>query len=116
MSDKVSEKTKESVYDEQINPLMQQIIEICKQHNINAHSTFFLDEDLLCTTHLKLEGDPLALELLYLSSRCRNNIDSLFIAISRNIHEGRFRDGGSMILSMLDRFKTENAAAIESVK
>ncbi len=93
--------TKEQVYDEQINPLVTQITAICKEHGINTHATFFLDDELLCTTHLKLEGDPLALELLYLASRCRNNIDSLFIAVARQINEGRFRDGGSMILSML---------------
>jgi hypothetical protein len=49
-------KTKEQVYDEQINPLMAQIIAICKEHKIANLCTFSLDEDLACTT-LNIEDD-----------------------------------------------------------
>ncbi|QDT07975.1 hypothetical protein K227x_64050 [Rubripirellula lacrimiformis] len=47
-----SERTKEEVYDEQISPLMCQIIEICKEHKIANLLTFSLDRDadLACTT------------------------------------------------------------------
>lgn len=53
--------TKEEVYDSQINPLMSQIIEICKEHKIAALCTFSLDlaEGLMCTTALlKDEFEP----------------------------------------------------------
>lgn len=95
--------TKEQIYDKQINPLVAQITELCKEHKINAHASFFLDDDLICTTHLTVDGDLLAMFLLLLAARCRNNIDSMFIAIKRAVLEGRFRDGGSMILSMMNR-------------
>lgn len=42
--------TKEEVYDSQINPLMDQIIDICKKHAIAHVATFALDDDLLCTS------------------------------------------------------------------
>ena len=92
---------KEAIYDSQINPLMAQIIAICKEHKINAHATFLLDDDNACTTHLKVDGDPLTLELLYLAAFCHNNIDSMYISIARQVNEGRFRNGGSMVLSLL---------------
>ena len=45
-------KTKEEIYDEQISPLMAQIITICNEHKIANLCTFALDveEDLYCTT------------------------------------------------------------------
>jgi hypothetical protein len=50
--------TKEEVYDAQINPLMAQIIAICKEHKIPVLASFTLDldEGLQCTTSL-LEDD-----------------------------------------------------------
>ncbi len=46
--------TKEEIYDEQINPLMSQIIAICKEHKIAIVCSFSLDheERLTCTTAL----------------------------------------------------------------
>ena len=41
---------KEQVYDDQINPLMAQIIAICKEHKIAFIANFRLDEDLACTS------------------------------------------------------------------
>ncbi len=56
---------KEKIYDEQINPLMAQIIGICKEHKIAVVASFALaredDEDkegnigLMCTTALTTE-------------------------------------------------------------
>lgn len=100
--------TKEQIYDEKIEPLMAQIIAVCKENNINTHATFFLDEDMMCTTHLKLEGDPLTLELLYLAAACRNNIDLLFFTLKRYVNEGRFTDGGSIILNLLGSLPLRN--------
>lgn len=44
--------TKEHIYDEQISPLMTQIIAICNEHKIANVLTFLLDRDegLVCTT------------------------------------------------------------------
>lgn len=51
--------TKEEIYDSQINPLMAEIIRICKEHKIAHIASFALDGDLLCTTHrLADECDP----------------------------------------------------------
>ena len=44
---------KEKVYDEQIAPLMKQIIDICKEHEIAHVCSFALSDSetgLLCTT------------------------------------------------------------------
>jgi len=55
--------TKEEIYDNQIAPLMSQIIAICKEHKIANICTFALpsdeDEGLQCTTvMLDDEFDP----------------------------------------------------------
>ncbi len=54
---------KEQVYDEQIAPLMTQIIDICKTHKIALVASFKIpnddDPDLHCTTTLTTkEYDP----------------------------------------------------------
>jgi hypothetical protein len=49
---------KEKIYDEQIYPLMDQIIKICKENNIGMFASYFLKDkdgehdDLYCTTSL----------------------------------------------------------------
>lgn len=45
-------KTKEGIYDEQISPLMAQVIAICREHKIANVCSFSLDpeEGLCCTT------------------------------------------------------------------
>lgn len=50
--------TKEQAYDEKINPLMAQILAICKEHKIAMLASFTLDYDsgLQCTSTL-LEDD-----------------------------------------------------------
>ena len=59
------DKPKEKVYDEQISPLMTQIITICREHNIAHVCTFQLDEvdedegPLYCDTkNLRDECEP----------------------------------------------------------
>jgi hypothetical protein len=53
---------KEAIYDEQINPLMAQIIEICNSHHIPVVAQFALgtpegdESQLLCTTQLLEEA------------------------------------------------------------
>jgi len=60
---------KEAIYDEQISPLMAQIIKICRDNNINMATTFSLDyneeadETLFCTTVMPLdESDEKGME------------------------------------------------------
>lgn len=52
--------TKEQIYDEQVAPLMTQIIEICRNGGISMIASFAIasetDPDLRCTTHLH-DGD-----------------------------------------------------------
>lgn len=58
---------KEDVYDEKIAPMMSEIIEICKEHDIGMVMDFELDNDgteeepnyLHCTTSLPGEGENL---------------------------------------------------------
>jgi len=55
--------TKEQIYDDQIFPLMKQIIAICEEHKIAMIADFALSdedlEDLKCTTALLAEEfDP----------------------------------------------------------
>jgi hypothetical protein len=56
--------TKEEVYDSQINPLMAQIIAICKEHKIAHVCSFSLGldgdgDELLCTSmNLSDDFDP----------------------------------------------------------
>lgn len=53
-------KDNEKVYDEQIAPLMNQIIKICQENKIPTFATFVYNEDtelgpLMCTTSLPFE-------------------------------------------------------------
>jgi hypothetical protein len=59
---------KETVYDEQISPLVKQINALCKEHGISVMSTFILDvnddEDsdnfghaMTCLSYLPVDGD-----------------------------------------------------------
>lgn len=54
----MAQQTKEAIYDEQIAPLMKQIIKICQENSIALVSTFGLDDigadgdKLLCSTAL----------------------------------------------------------------
>lgn len=56
-------RNKEQVYDEQIAPLMTQIIAVCKEHKVPMLAEFFIPvegiPDLKCTTSL-LGGDYVA--------------------------------------------------------
>lgn len=62
------EDNREQIYDKQINPLMAQIIQICKENNIPFVASFQLtaneDEDgpLLCTSANLPDGSAKCLE------------------------------------------------------
>lgn len=48
---------RETVYDEQISPLMTKIIAICKEHGIPMLADFALDGDMQCTTAILVDKD-----------------------------------------------------------
>jgi hypothetical protein len=57
---------KETVYDDEIAPLMTRIIEIANREKIGMHATFFLDrlddvdgkpDQTMCTTHQEPDGN-----------------------------------------------------------
>lgn len=56
MTEQKTTPTKEDIYDEQINPLMAEILEICKTHKIAMVASFAIpsdeDADLMCTSCL----------------------------------------------------------------
>lgn len=55
---------KEQIYDEQISPLMTQIIEICEKNNIGMLADFEIpndeDSDLCCTSSTLGDGDQIS--------------------------------------------------------
>lgn len=83
----------EVIYDEQIFPLMKQVISICKENKIAMHFTACLDvqdendEPLYVSTHIPGKRNPFALRLMYLASQTRNNFDLFVMAIMRYAKE-----------------------------
>lgn len=74
----------ESVYDEKISPLMQQIIAICKEHNMPMVASFAYENSEekgrgCCTTTLTFEGRRIQ-EFAEATSIIRGN--SLFSAFT----------------------------------
>jgi hypothetical protein len=65
----MSIKDNEAVYDDQINPLMAQIIAICKEHEIPFLASFQYSEEGLCTSYVLPSGSSprlnVAADLLY---------------------------------------------------
>lgn len=86
---------KESIYDEKINPLMAQIIEICKEHDIKMFATFYLKEstesenDMYCTTNLN-QGDNQSEKILDLYNVAYNGyvVQKPYFAAITVIKEG----------------------------
>lgn len=59
--------TREESYDSKINPLMAQIIAICQEHGIAMLCSFYLGDDIACTSALlddKLEPPQCFLDAL----------------------------------------------------
>jgi hypothetical protein len=55
------ERDNEAVYDEQISPLMTQIIEICKANNIPMVASFQFAGDAFCTSSVLPDGSSAVL-------------------------------------------------------
>lgn len=68
---------KEQIYDSQINPLMAQIIEICKANKIAMLASFAIptpeDFDLCCTSQLPDESGKLPRHIAEASRIIRNS-------------------------------------------
>lgn len=105
----------EEIYDQQIAPLMSQIIEICKQNEINCHATFYLlqenDESeeptrVWCTTHLPFNA-PAGIRLMEYLATSRGNLD---IFLTACIRDGELHGHESAFLQKLqmERDRTED--------
>lgn len=49
---------RETVYDEQISPLIKKIIAVCKEHSIPMLADFELDDGMPCTTAILGKDSP----------------------------------------------------------
>lgn len=94
--------TKEEIYDQQINPLMKQIIQICKDHRIGLHSTFFTDLNEAVTTHLPYEGDQVVLAMLSIACMGRN-FDAFCISLLRYLRNNGINLNSSIALTALEK-------------
>ena len=77
----MSRTEKEKIYDEQISPLMTEIIKICKENKIAFFANYRLGfdeeagEDLLCTTSIPNDNEEEIKVLNKLWKVARNNWD-----------------------------------------
>ena len=93
---------KEAVYDEQIAPLMKQIIEICNANEIPMFATFQYSNDGLCTS-MRYHGSDLllfqSLDALFQSREGKGiNIDKFMFWIMKKVKKTRHT---SLILQQL---------------
>lgn len=69
-------KNKEQVYDDQISPLMTQIIAICRENKIAAFMTFDIPTeehpDLKCTTALASDGEKCTGYIQHVNAAAQN--------------------------------------------
>lgn len=95
-------KDLEKIYDEEISPLMAEIIAKSKKHGIPMMAVFQLHDDCLCHTRLPQEDDHAVfrnLEAMYASREGHGvNIDKFFMWIERLAKE---HGHGSVYLSRL---------------
>lgn len=77
--------TRKRIYDEQISPLMRQIIAICKAHDIPALATFQINDDrpdgdgFYCTTALPFPGTA---DALLRAAKCMRAPEPLLMRIT----------------------------------
>jgi hypothetical protein len=78
---------KEHVYDEEIFPLMKQILEICKREEIPMFASFEYDGNSFCRSMINPEGAHMVTGLLDILAKCAEgkgtNIDKFFITIGK---------------------------------
>lgn len=80
---------KEKIYDEQISPLVKQIVSICKENNINCFMDISIgDTDAdFCETCLNPNRDSMKYTLLHYLSLCSKkdwiNMDNFLLAANK---------------------------------
>lgn len=99
----------EAIYDEEIAPLMSQIIGICKANKINFHSTFCLskpaeseeddDEVMYVSTHVPFDDEPACLRLMYFLAMSKSNLDDFFLSC---VKDGRKHGHSSVFLTLFE--------------
>ncbi len=93
-------KNKEKVYDEQIAPLMSQIIKVCKDNDIPVFAEFQYSEDGFCKTSIPTKEPHVYFNVAEALSQCKQdagiNIDKFFIWVSRE-----FPNKSSMVMHLL---------------
>lgn len=95
---------KEKIYDEQIAPLMTQIIAICKEHGLGMHATFVLDGEDTCHTHIPNTPPHPTLHLMYCLAAARGNLDSFLMQLVKQL-EGK--EHGSIYLRLFENWRRE---------
>jgi hypothetical protein len=80
---KTDRKKREKIYDEQISPLMKQIIEICKANDMSIFNEIEYAPGDFCRTNIPVEGAHLVFEMFSKLSHCKIeggvNVDAFFI-------------------------------------
>jgi len=93
---------KEKIYDDQINPLMAQIIAICKKHEIPFFATFQYSDDGFCTSYKYGKTSHPVIAVYEAIRQCIGdngvNIDKFMIWVMRGARE---RGHSSLILTRL---------------
>lgn len=91
----------EAIYDEQISPLMKQIIAICKEHKIPMFATFEYADGQLCTSAQRETGHPVFNHLFKITECARPegiHVDDYFFWLMR---ENQGKPHSSLCLSQL---------------
>jgi hypothetical protein len=89
---------KEEIYDQEIAPLMTQIIETCRAHDIPLHATFYLGfvpveeseepGEMYVTTHLPGKPDsPVPFRLMRYAADSLSNFDSFIFRVKWDAEE-----------------------------
>ncbi|MCK4822306.1 hypothetical protein KA005_41470 [bacterium] len=95
-------KDKESIYDKKIAPLMTQIIDICKEHELPFFASFQCADDSFCTSFDHTKGHPVFEYYDALKQSMESggiNIDKFMFWIMKG---ARIKGHSSIILSQLD--------------
>jgi len=82
-------QNKEDVYDQKIAPLMTQIIDICKEHQIPMFATYEYASGDFCDTILPDETgkNSITFQMIYWAAHCRGNADRLIATMLKHAEE-----------------------------
>lgn len=96
---------KEDVYDQEIAPLMTQIIDICKKHQMPMFATFEFAPKAYCETILPDETgrNSITFQLIWMAARAKGNGDILIKAMMD--HAKKHGNGSAFLAILMDRLK-----------